>query len=257
METTHASDDTRSLHLEIRHVGVAAPFAWLAAGWGDLRRNWGTSLGYGALIAALGWTVLVFCAINPYLIAAAITGFLLVGPPMSAGFCEMSRRYADHRPATLDDSLEGFAHHASALLELGVILAIGAVIWFLVSAVMLDEVFGVTTPSVAATLYHGFIDEANRRQILAYVATGGILAVAVFALTVVAVPLIVDRHATAPQAVRASLRVVAANIPAMGVWSALILLLTVIGYAPLLVGLVLTLPLLGHASWHAYRDVIH
>ena len=53
-----------------------------------------TSLGYGALIVALGWTLLVFCGTHPYFIAAAISGFLLVGPLMSAGFCEISRRYS-------------------------------------------------------------------------------------------------------------------------------------------------------------------
>jgi len=72
----------------------------------------------------------------------------------------------------------------------------------------------------------------------------------------VAIPLIIDRHATAGQAMRASVNVAFHNIPAMIVWSGLILLLTVIGYAPLLAGLLVIAPLLGHSTWHAYKGTI-
>ena len=82
------------------------------------------------------------------------------------------------------------------------------------------------------------------------------MAVAVFAVSVVAIPLMLDRNATAGQAMRASLIVVSQNIPAMLVWSALILILTIIGYAPLLGGLLIIAPLLGHATWHAYREMV-
>lgn len=256
MGTSLASDDGRILHLEVLHVPVHLPLTWLRLGWRDLRRNWAASLGYGALIAALGWTILLVSATDPYLIAAAITGFLLVGPLMSAGLCEMSRRYSQGRSASFDDSLEGFAGNARALFEFGILLALCAIAWFTISAVMLHTVFRVGVPGIRETMYQGFLQTANRRQILAYVAVGGLLAVGVFAVSVVAVPLIVDRHASAIQAIRASLRAVLGNIPAMIVWSGLILLATIVGYAPLLLGLVVMVPLLGHATWHAYRGLV-
>ena len=106
------------------------------------------------------------------------------------------------------------------------------------------------------TLYHGFIDSVNRSQVLAYIATGAVLATAVFALSVVAVPLIIERHASASQGMLASVHAVIGNIPAMIVWSALILILTLIGYAPLLGGMLFIAPLLGHSTWHAYKDMI-
>jgi uncharacterized membrane protein len=83
-----------------------------------------------------------------------------------------------------------------------------------------------------------------------------VLAAAVFAVSVVAIPLMIDRHANAPQAMRASVKAVFANIPAMILWGALITILTAIGYAPLLFGLLFTAPLLGHATWHAYKAMI-
>jgi uncharacterized membrane protein len=198
----------------------------------------------------------VFCATHPYFLAAAITGFLLVGPAMSAGLCEMSRRYARGLPATFDDSLDAFKLNAMALLRFGGVLALGAALWFGASAILLGSVFHVAAPSISETLYRGFIDSSNRSQVLAYVVIGGVLAASVFALSAVAIPMIIDRKASAGEAMRVSLSAVFGNIPAMIVWSGLILVLTVIGYAPLLGGLLIITPLLGHATWYAYVDMV-
>jgi uncharacterized membrane protein len=256
MGTTLISGRDQILHLDIIQVPVYRPFVWLRDGWLDMRRHWGISLGYGALIVGLGWTLLIFCGTHPYFVAAAISGFLLVGPLMSAGFCEMSRRYSLGEPANFDDSLNGFGRNAAALFEFGVILAICAAVWFGLSAVLLGTVFHISAPDIGETLYRGFFDETNRSQVSAYIVIGGVLATAVFSVSVVAIPLMIDRHATAGQAMRASVNVVFRNIPAMIVWSALILILTIIGYAPLLAGLLLVAPLLGHATWHAYKGMI-
>jgi uncharacterized membrane protein len=256
MSIALVSTPDQILHVETSHVPVYRPLQWLKLGWLDMRRHWGTSLGYGALIVALGWTLLIFCGTHPYFVAAAISGFLLVGPLMSAGLCEMSRRYSLGESADFDDSLEGFSRNASALFEFGVILSICALVWFGLSAVLLGTVFHIAAPDVRETLYVGFLDSTNRPQVLAYIAIGGALAAAVFTVSVVAIPLIVDRHASAAQAMRASVSATLANLPAMLVWSALILVLTVIGYAPLLGGLLIVAPLLGHSTWHAYKDLI-
>src|ERR1700686_5790354 len=232
MGTTLVSGQVDPLHLEDRRVPATPPFAWLRDGWLDMRS--GASLGYGALIVAVGWTILVFCGTHPYFIAAAISGFLLVGPLMSAGLYEMSRRYSLGQSANFDDSLDGFKRNAPALFEFGAILAICAAVWFGISALLLGTVFRIGAPDISETLYRGFLDATNRSQVLAYVAVGGLLATWVFAVSVVSIPLIIDRHASAAQAMRASVNAVFHNIPAMLLWSALILALTIVGYAPLL-----------------------
>lgn len=256
MGTTLASGDERALELSIRRTSILQPFHWLRLGWRDVRRAPRASLAYGVLIAALGWAILVVSATDPYLVAAAISGFLLVGPLMSAGLCEMSRRYERGETASFDESLEGFSRNAGALLEFGVILALAAILWFAISAVMFAAVFRITVPGIRQTMYEGFLQSIDRSQLLAYVGVGAVLAVIVFSLSVVAIPLIIDRHAKAGEAIGASLRAVLANLPAMMVWSALIAALTLIGYAPLLFGLVVIVPWLGHATWHAYRGLI-
>src|ERR1700677_138935 len=256
MGTTLVVGDDQAFHVDVQPVCPARPFVWLARGWMDMRRHWGASLGYGALIVAIGWTLLVFCATHPYFVAAAITGFVLVGPAMSAGLCEMSRRHSLGESANFDDSLEGFKRNTSGLTEFGVILAICAAVWFGISAVLLDSVFHIAAPSVSETLYRGFIDSANRSQVIAYVAVGGLLAAAVFAVSVVSIPLMIDRQGAAAQALRTSGPGGVWKLPGMIVWSALITILTAIGYAPLLGGLLIVAPLLGHATWHAYRELV-
>lgn len=256
MHSTLIGGQDSILDADVLQVPIYAPFIWLRDGWLDMRRHWGASLGYGALIVALGWTLLAVCGTHPYFIAAAISGFLLVGPLMSAGLCEMSRRYSLGEPASFDDSLEGFARNAPALFKFGVILAICAVAWFLISALLLGRVFHIAAPDMRDTLYSGFLDSTNRLQVLAYIAVGGVLATAVFTVSVIAIPLIVDRKASAREAMSASINAVFRNIPAMIIWSGLIVALTIIGFAPLLVGLVIIVPLLGHATWCAYLGMI-
>jgi uncharacterized membrane protein len=250
------SHDQTHLHVDISSVPLWRPFLWLARGWRDMSKHWGASIGYGLLIVALGWTLLVFCATHPYFIAAAISGFLLIGPIMSTGLAEMSRRQGRGERADFDASLEGFARNRSALFEFCIVLGILAVVWFGVSAILLGTIFKVPAPSVQETMYLGFIDTANRLQIEAYFLVGAALAVVVFVISVVTIPLIIDRQATAADAMRASARAVLANLPAMVVWSALLVVLTVIGFAPLLLGMALVAPWLGHATWHAYRDMV-
>jgi uncharacterized membrane protein len=179
-----------------------------------------------------------------------------VGPLMSAGFCEMSRRYSLGLSASFEDSLEGFVRNAPALMKFGVILAICAAGWFLISALLLSAVFHVAAPDMSETLYRGFLDSTNRSQVLGYICVGGLLATAVFTVSVVTIPMIVDQGASVGQAMRASVHTVLRNIPAMILWSALILVVTIIGYAPLLAGMLIVAPLLGHATWYAYADMI-
>lgn len=256
MTATLASGDVRNLRVSISRVSIGRPFTWLSRGWMDMRKNWAASLGYGALIVAIGWTVLIFLGTHPYFVAAAFSGFLLVAPAISAGVTEMSRRYASGQPATFDDSLDGFGRKSGSLLAFGGILALCAIAWFTISAYLLGTVFHIETPSMEETVYRGFIDQMSRSQVGAYFAVGGALAALVFVLSVVSVPLIIDKGASAGQAMGASVRAAFMNIPAMIVWSALILVLTAVGYAPLLGGLLIVGPLLGHATWHAYQDMI-
>jgi len=121
---------------------------------------------------------------------------------------------------------------------------------------MLQTVLHAAAPSLGVALRGGFKDAMSRPEILGYIVSGAVLAAIVFSLSVVAVPLIIDRHASATDAMWASVRVTCANLPAMLVWAGLIVAVTACGFITLLLGMVVVTPLLGHATWHAYRDLV-
>jgi len=174
---------------------------------------------------------------------------------MTTGLCELARRHSAREPLGFDESLQALTRNPDGLLHFGGVLALVALLWFALSAVLLQSALSAESPSLAVVLWGG-AQTLGTRQLLGYLGCGAVLAGVVFAVSVVAVPLIIDRHATASQAIRASIRATFANLPAMIVWAALIVGLTALAFATFLVGMVVIAPLLGYATWHAYRDLI-
>jgi uncharacterized membrane protein len=244
------------LHLDIQTVAWSRPLDWLRRGATDLRRSLPVSVAHGFGMTLLGWLLFATFGTDPYFVAVAVTAFLLVAPVMSTGLCEVARRLELGEPSTFDDSLVPLGREGPALLQFGGLMAVSAVGWFLVAQVVLRPLFPTVAPGLAQALYRSILEQVTPIECLAYLIAGGGLALAVFAVSVVAIPVIIDRHAGASQAVRASVEVVRRNPAAMVTWAALIMALTVIGFATLLVGMTLIIPLLGHATWRAYRDLV-
>lgn len=242
------------LHVEIRHVPALQSVEWLRRGWDDLRHFRSTSLIQGAMIAILGAVLLILFSTHAYLFAAAVTGYLLVGPIMTTELCELSKRRETGQPG--DESQQPATSDARSLFRFGAILGALALIWFIASATMLQTVLHASTPTLGMALWGSFTDAISRPELLGYIASGAVLAAIVFSLSVVAVPLIIDRHASASDAMWISVKVTFANLPAMLVWAGLIVAVTALGFITLLLGMVVVAPLLGHATWHVYRDLV-
>lgn len=255
MATSISLGRQQLLHAEVRRVSTLQPIEWLRRGWDDLRHFRSASLSQGAMIAILGAVLLILFSTHAYLFAAAVTGYLLVGPIMTTELCELSRRREMQQPAA-DASQQPPIRDSRSLFRFGAILGLLALIWFIASATMLQTVLHASTPSLGVALWGSFTDALSRPELLGYVVSGAVLAAVVFTLSVVAVPLIIDRHASATDAMWTSIRVTFANIPAMLVWAGLIVAVTALGFVTLLIGMVVVAPLLGHATWHAYRDLV-
>jgi uncharacterized membrane protein len=255
MTTSISVGKPERLRFEIRHVPVRQTLIWLDRGWEDLQQIGLPGIAHGALIAILGGVLLMLGSSHMYLTAAAVTGYLLVGPIMTTGLCELARRRTVRESLTFDASLSAPARNPKALLQFGGALAVIALLWFVISGSLLESELNAPAPTLAVALWGGAL-RLDSSQLFGYIATGAVLAVIVFAVSVVAVPLIIDRHASAQEAIRTSARATAANLPAMIVWAALIVGLTAVGFLTLLIGMVIVAPLLGYATWHAYRDLI-
>jgi uncharacterized membrane protein len=253
--TPHLAHPTDQAFL-VRTVPSSRPFIWLGRGWEDLCDHPLASLAYGAMVSSLGALILAYSR-NPFYISAVISAFLLVGPVMTAGLCELSRRRDTGETRDFATSLQGLRHNRSALLSFSRRLLLLGVAWFFIANMMLHIALGSAGPGMTETVGGDVLRHLSANQVMAYIGIGGILAAMVFAVSVVAVPMMVDLCADANSAMKTSLRVSLRDLPAMIVWSALIAALVAIGFMTFLVGMVVIFPLLGHATWHAYRDLVH
>lgn len=242
--------------LLLHHVPPSRPLIWLGMAWEDFKANPLASLAYGALVSVMGAIILLFNR-HPYMVAGSLTAFLLVGPIMTTGLCELSRRREQGEKADFDLSLRALRHNRSGLFGFANRLLMIGVAWMLLSAFLLQVALGETAPSVSGTVWGGAWSGLTADQLLLYFGAWGVLSAVVFAISVVSVPLILDLNADAATAMRTSLRVTLRDLPAMLVWASLILVLVIAGFATLLIGMALVFPLLGHATWHAYRELVH
>ncbi|HEU4774298.1 MAG TPA: DUF2189 domain-containing protein [Lysobacter sp.] len=234
------------------HISLREPLHWVSLGLRDLRRARSVGIAYGLMVAVLGW--LVFTLGNhPYFIAAAVSGFLLLGPILGAGLIEASRAMEAGDTPTFDTSLRGLNRNRPALERFALTLLALAAVWLVVSTLVLNATLGPIAPDVERTLWDNALPMMSSSQWLAWAAIGGVLAVLSFSISVIAVPLMLDKHASAGDAMRGSLRAVARHPVASAEWALLIVLLTAVGIATALLGLIVIYPILGHASWHAYQ----
>lgn len=239
----------------VRSVPLSRPFIWLSEGWDDLLHHRSASLAYGFLVSALGALILAYGR-HPFFLAAACLGFLLVGPILAAGLCELSRCRDHGEVADFPSSLLPLRRNRSSLLGVAETLALLALAWFALSVYLHLTLVGSIAPSLASTMWGDFTEHVSNSQLTAYAAIGLVLAAVVFALSVVTVPMIVERHVDANTAMRMSLRVTVRDFPAMLIWAALIAGLIVLGFVTGLLGMVVIFPLLGHATWRAYRELV-
>lgn len=234
-------------------VAVALnPLRWLSLGLQDFRRARPVGLAYGLMVTLLGWLMLIL-GNHPYFIAAAVSGFLLVGPILGAGLIESSRIMEAGGTPTFDNSLRGLDANPGALRRFALALLAIAIAWLVLSTSLLIAAMGPLAPRIEQTLWDSALQFMSSRQLLAWLTIGGGLAAICYCVSVIAVPLILGRRASAGDAMRGSWRAVTRYPFACATWALVIVVLTAIGFATALVGLIVIYPILGHASWHAYR----
>lgn len=254
----HLSDfSDQSLSLpKIRHITADRPWHWLQAGWQDLKANPLPSLAYGLLFALAGDLIILATLDRPHLLTVSISGFFLIAPLLAAGLNELSRRTARGDKILFIDSVQCFRRNGESMALFGLILALTALIWERFSAVafaLLGSSSGIDARSFISSL---ILSGEHTAFIATWFLLGGVLALGIFAISVISVPMMLDHDADMPTAILSSLRAFAANTGPLLLWAALLVGLTLLGFITLLFGLVVLMPILGHASWHAYRDLV-
>ena len=240
----------------VRPVSVTRPWHWLALGWRDLRRCPLPGLLHGAAMAAFGGLLLVLARDRFWLLAGAFSGFLLVAPIVATGLYAVSRELELGRPPGLRTALAAWRPRDARLVVFGLLLALAGTGWVLTSASLIIG-FAPEPVNSPADFLRVVVLGGQTHLFEIWLALGGALAAPVFASSVIAIPLLLDRRTPVLQAVLTSVRAALLNPAAMALWATLIMALTLLSMlATAMVGLVVVVPWLAHASWHAYRDLV-
>lgn len=241
---------------KILTVSTGAPFAWLAAGWRDFRAAPGASLFYGLAFVGMGFVLNALFASRPHITLALGTGFTLIGPFLAIGLYHLSRQRERGEKPELASSLTAWRSNPGSIGFYAIILMLLFAGWARVSVLLVALLFEGSLPTVATFLQHFVFSVENAPFLATYLGVGAGFALLVFALSVVSIPLMMDRGTDTVTAMIASFLALTRSFPAMLLWAALIATLIFAGLATFYVGLAVTGPLVGHATWHAYRAVV-
>ncbi len=256
MEGVPAAMPARS---RIRVVAKDRPWAWLAAGWQDLMAAPHIGFFYGGALTVAGWAlVLLLLQVGAaWAILPATAGFFLVAPLLGAGLYETSRRREQDEPLSLHAALTAFRRNGAQLAFIGVALLLLHLFWVRMAGLLFAVFFGLGFSPAIEELPMALLRSG---QLLPFLIVGTlvglVLATAAFAISAVSIPMVLDRDVTAMEAMVLSARAVLDNWPAMIFWAGLIVVFTAIALVPFFLGLALVLPVVGHATWHAYRDLV-
>ena len=209
---------------------------------------------HGLIVTGMSLLIIEIALFFWPLLPGAVSGFLVVGPILATGLYALSRRREQGQPSSMQDVLDAWRCGSRCLLRFGLLLVLGATAWVLLSVTLFH--FFVDAEIDTPLDFLRYVFQQDDGIFLLWTVLAGLVAAVTFALTVVSVPLLVDRDVTTPMALRTSVRAVAANPILMTMWAMLILVATSFSVATLMIGFIVIYPVIGHASWYAYREVV-
>jgi uncharacterized membrane protein len=243
----------------VRRVELDRPWAWLAAGWRDFQRALPVSVTYGVAFAVMGYAITLglYLAGLVYLILPMVCGFLIIGPLLAVGLYEVSRRLETGEPVSLRAALLAWGRNGSQIGLMGIVPMLFLFAWIRLAALIFMLFFGLNPPSVEHLVGQTLFSADSLPFLIVGTLAGAVLAALAFALSAISIPLLLDREeAHVVTAITASFKAVLDNKATMAFWAVLIVVFVGAGLVTFYVGLIVTLPLIGHATWHAYRDLV-
>lgn len=239
-----------------RDLPATAALDWLRAGWRDFAVRPALSLayGFGVLIASL----LVVCGMFAFgwdhVLFPALAGFMVVGPILAVGLYEKSRRIAQQEELSLGRMLFVRVRSGGQILFIGALLCLLMLLWMRAAVIIYALFFGLRPfPGIDHIAGMLFTTPTGWSMLVVGSLIGGLFAALSFAISAFSIPMLLNERLDALTAMGTSMALVWNNLPVMLAWGVIVLALFLAGVATGLLGLVLVFPLLGHATWHAYR----
>lgn len=231
-----------------RTLAATAPLHWIKLGWQDIKRAPAQSLAYGTLIVLVSY-LLSFLAykLGSYiLLLSLLSGFIFIGPALALGMYDISCQLARGRVPSFSHCLLTSKRNLGNEMVFSVILLIVFLVWARAASTL--HIFFPMESDAQWTDFLLFLGVGS--------AVGSIFAAIVFSASAFALPMIMDRKVDVITAVITSVNAVLRNKGPMLIWASLIVLFVALGFATAYLGLAVVLPLIGHATWHAYSEAI-
>ncbi|UPK07594.1 DUF2189 domain-containing protein [Bradyrhizobium sp. 170] len=244
----------------IRTIGLSELHRALQRGWEDFKAVPSHAIILCIIYPVLG--LMLARAVHGYsvlpLLFPLAAGFALLGPFAALGLYEMSRRREHGEPATAWDAIEVVRSPSfGAMLGLGVLLLALFVTWVATAQAIYIAAFGYAGVTGVSDFAERVLTTPQGWWLIVVgCGVGFLFALVALCISVVSFPLMLDRHAGAGDAMVTSLRAVARNPAPMAAWGLIVAMLLVAGSLPAFLGLAVVIPLLGHATWHLYRETI-
>ena len=251
VEPSQSRPDVRARHLSWR-----AAFGWLGAGWSDLWTNPLPSLAYGLGVFAASTLIVaaLFTLRIDYILFPALAGFMIVGPAIAGGLYEKSRRLEIGETIGLSEMLLVKPQSGYQTLFMGVMLLGLFMLWMRAGVLIYALFFGLLPFPTSGNILPMLVSTPEGWALLLVGSVvGALFASFAFAISFIGVPMLLKERTDALSAFGISMATVWANRSVCIVWGCIALLLFVVSVATAFVGLILVFPLLGHATWHAYR----
>lgn len=258
METVAYTGSTRWHELTVKRIPVAAPFEWLAKGWNDMRTAGWRSFAYGTAVVlisgllTLGLVVTGKLFFLPFLLA----GFFLIAPAVGLGLYQMSAHLELGEPLQTCNALEAWKRNHT---QIGILIGgffIILQLWFAANFVLFALLYQGISPPLDNFFSNLLLSEKGRPLAVASFIVGFGFAWCAYTISAISVPMLIDRQIDGFTAIRFSIRAVLENFLPMMLWALLIVLVVGVGLITFYIGLIVALPIIGHASWHAYRALI-
>lgn len=245
--------------IDIRRVGTEAPWSWLAAGWRDVVAAPGIAIVYGVIFAAVSCLITVGLWVSDAIeyLPPLAAGFMLVAPMLAVGLYETSRRLERGEPATLGAALLVSTRSPLQLFFMAGVLMVTLLFWMRLAMLLFALFMGTSSvPPAEQLLGDLLLTQHGIALLIVGTAIGAVLAATVFAISMISVPMLMVRDVDTITAILISLRAVVQNWRPCLLWAWLIALLSAASMVTFFAGMIVLFPLLGFASWHAYRSLV-
>ncbi|MCU7930441.1 MAG: DUF2189 domain-containing protein [Candidatus Thiodiazotropha sp. (ex Codakia rugifera)] len=258
METTAYTGSTRWPELVVNKIQLTEPFEWLAKGWKDMRDAGRYSLMYGLGIVLISGllTFALFATDNLFLLPFLVAGFFLIAPFLGIGLYQMSAHLERGEPLKTCNALEAWKSNHTQISIITVGFLIITQLWIASNFMLFALLYEGISPPIGNFISNVFLSEKGMTFSIASITVGFFFAWCAYVISVITVPMLIDRKVDGFTAIRFSIKSVLKNMPAMMLWAFLIVLIVGLGLITYYVGLIVALPIIGHASWHAYRSLV-